>query len=80
VKYTGTAAPAYGSASSYPIGAPRNYYLSGAGDLFTTPDAVKSGSVSWSNPGWALSALTRRCQVWRARSRPAACPEHDHAL
>jgi len=51
VKYTGTAAPAYGSAWSYPIGAPRNYYLSGAGDLVTTPDAVKSGSVSWNNSG-----------------------------
>jgi predicted acyl esterase len=51
VKYTGTAAPAYASASSYPVGAPRNYYLSGGGDLVTTPDAVKNGSVSWSNPG-----------------------------
>jgi len=51
VKYTGTAAPAYGTASSYPVAAPRSYYLSGAGDLVSTPDAVKSGSVSWSNPG-----------------------------
>jgi len=51
VPYTGTAAPAYGSASSYPVGAPRNYYLSGAGDLVTTANAVRPGSVSWSNPG-----------------------------
>jgi len=51
VNYTGTATPAYGSASSYPVGAQRNYYLSGAGDLVTTPAAVKPGSVSWSNPG-----------------------------
>ncbi|HEY5182604.1 MAG TPA: CocE/NonD family hydrolase, partial [Dermatophilaceae bacterium] len=51
VKYTGTAAPAYGSASSYPVGAQREYYLSGAGDLVATPAAVKPGSVSWSNPG-----------------------------
>jgi ABC-2 type transport system ATP-binding protein len=51
VRYTGTAAPAYGGASSYPVGAPRSYYLSGSGDLVTTPDAVKGGSVSWSNPG-----------------------------
>jgi predicted acyl esterase len=51
VKYTGTAAPAYGSASSYPVGAQREYYLSGSGDLVATPAAVKPGSVSWSNPG-----------------------------
>lgn len=51
VPYTGTAAPAYGTAPSYPAGARRSYYLSGAGDLVTTPQAVTSGSVSWSNPG-----------------------------
>lgn len=51
VDYTGTAAPAYGTASSYPVGAARSYYLSGAGDLVTTPSAVRPGSVSWSNPG-----------------------------
>ena len=51
VDYTGTAAPAYGTASSYPVGAPRSYYLSGAGDLVTSPTAVHPGSVSWSNPG-----------------------------
>jgi ABC-2 type transport system ATP-binding protein len=51
VDYTGTAAPAYGTASSYPVGAPRSYYLSGAGDLVTSPTAVLPGSVSWSNPG-----------------------------
>ncbi len=51
VNYTGTAAPAYGSASSYPVGAQSSYYLSGAGDLVATPGAVKPGSVSWSNPG-----------------------------
>ena len=49
--HAGTAAPAYGSASSYPVGAPRSYYLSGAGDLVTTAGAVRPGSVSWSNPG-----------------------------
>ena len=51
VDYTGTAAPAYGSGSSYPVGAQRSYYLSGAGDLVTTPTAVTTGSVSWTNPG-----------------------------
>jgi predicted acyl esterase len=51
VDYTGSAAPAYGTAASYPVGAQRSYFLSGAGDLVTTPDAVKPGSTSWSNPG-----------------------------
>ena len=51
VDYTGTAAPAYGTASSYPVGAVRRYYLSGAGDLVTSPTSVRAGSVSWSNPG-----------------------------
>ena len=51
VDYTGTAAPAYGTASSYPVGTKRSYYLSGAGDLVATPTAVKPGSVSWTNPG-----------------------------
>jgi ABC-2 type transport system ATP-binding protein len=51
VDYTGTATPAYGTASSYPVGAPRSYYLSGTGDLVSAPTAVRPGSVSWSNPG-----------------------------
>lgn len=51
VDYTGTAAPAYGTAPSYPVGAPRTYYLSAAGDLVTSPTAVRPGSLSWSNPG-----------------------------
>jgi ABC-2 type transport system ATP-binding protein len=54
VDYTGTAAPAYGEASSYPVGAQRSYYLSGAGDLVTTATAVRPGSVSWRNPGLGM--------------------------
>ena len=60
--YTGTAAPAYGSGSSYPIGAQCSYYLSGAGDLVTTPTAVTTGSVSWTNPG--LGAFGSYSEVW----------------
>jgi len=51
VDYTGTATPAYGTSSSYPVGTPRSYYLSGAGDLVAARTAVKAGSVSWTNPG-----------------------------
>ncbi|MHB8186552.1 MAG: alpha/beta fold hydrolase [Dermatophilaceae bacterium] len=51
VDYTGTAAPAYGTASSYPVGAQRSYYLSGNGQLVTSRTAVRPGSLSWSNPG-----------------------------
>ena len=51
VDYSGTAAPAYGTASSYPVGAQRSYYLSGNGNLVTSQAAVRPGSLSWSNPG-----------------------------
>ena len=51
VGYTGSAAPAYASAGSYPVGSPRAFYLSGAGDLVTSAADVRPGSQSWSNPG-----------------------------
>lgn len=51
VSYTGNAAPAYASASSYPVGSPKPWYLSGSGDLVANRAAVAPGSVSWTNPG-----------------------------
>ena len=74
VRYTGTATPAYGSTSSYPTGAPRSYYLSGAGDLVTTPDAVKSGSVSWCNPGLGAFGSYSEVSGLEGQIPLAACP------
>ncbi|KRE57297.1 hypothetical protein ASG70_00685 [Phycicoccus sp. Soil748] len=56
VPYTGTAAPAYASASSYPVGTRRTWYLSSADDLVTSRKAVLPGSTSWSNPGLGAPA------------------------
>lgn len=74
VPYTGTAAPAYGSASSYPVGAPRSYYLSGAGDLVTTADAVRPGSVSWSNPGLGAFGSYSEVSGLQGQIRPGSLP------
>jgi ABC-2 type transport system ATP-binding protein len=51
VPYTGTAAPAYASASSYPVGARQSWYLSAADQLVSSRAAVLPGTTSWSNPG-----------------------------
>ena len=51
VDYTGSAAPAYGSASSYPVGTRQTWYLSAADELVSSKAAVLPGSKSWSNPG-----------------------------
>lgn len=48
VPYTGNAAPAYGTASSYPVSAGQPLYLSGNGDLVTARTAVRPGSATWS--------------------------------
>jgi predicted acyl esterase len=56
VPYTGTAAPAYATASSYPVGTRRTWYLSSADDLVASRSAVLPGSTSWSNPGLGAPA------------------------
>jgi len=74
VDYTGTAAPAYGTASSYPVGAPRTYYLSAAGDLVTSPTAVHPGA-SGPDQGAGLPTVgpvgTATVQVERPGPGPA---------
>jgi hypothetical protein len=47
VNYTGIATPAYGSASSYPVGAPRTFYLSGNGALVTDRAGIQPGTQSF---------------------------------
>jgi ABC-2 type transport system ATP-binding protein len=50
VPYTGTATPAYGTASSYPVGTNQNFYLSGNGQLVTDPSQIRSGSQTFVTP------------------------------
>jgi ABC-2 type transport system ATP-binding protein len=47
VNYTGSAAPAYGQAASYPAGAATPFYLSGNGSLVSNPTKVQPGSQSF---------------------------------
>ena len=79
VPHAGTAAPAYGSASSYPVGAPRSYYLSGAGDLVTTADAVRPGSVSWSNPGLGAFGSYSEVSGLQGQIPPGSLPQDTTA-
>ncbi len=51
VSYTGSAAPAYASSSSYPVTSGSRYFLSGPDQLVTSRRDVAAGSTSWSNPG-----------------------------
>jgi predicted acyl esterase len=56
VAYTGSAAPAYASASSYPVGSRTTLYLSSADQLVSSKAAILPGSTSWSNPGLGAAA------------------------
>lgn len=51
VAYTGSAAPAYATADSYPVGRRQTWYLSAADELARSRTEVLPGSRSWSNPG-----------------------------
>ena len=51
VDYTGSAAPAYATADSYPVGSRQTWYLSAADELVRSKAAILPGSQSWSNPG-----------------------------
>ena len=51
VEYTGSAAPAYGTAASYPVGTRQTWYLSAAGPLVGSRAEILPGATSWSNPG-----------------------------
>lgn len=56
VGYTGSASPAYASASSYPVGTRRSWYLSAADELVGAKSQIQPGSRSWSNPGLGAPA------------------------
>jgi predicted acyl esterase len=56
VSYTGSAAPAYASAPSFPAGSRQIWYLSSADQLVSSKSAILPGSTSWSNPGGGAAA------------------------
>ncbi|NYG07510.1 ABC-2 type transport system ATP-binding protein [Phycicoccus badiiscoriae] len=56
VGYTGSAAPAYASSSTYPVGTRKALYLSSANELVSSKSAILPGSTSWSNPGGGAAA------------------------
>ena len=55
VDYSGSAAPAYASAPSYPVGAGQTWYLSSADDLVASRSSILPGSTTWSNPGLGVA-------------------------
>lgn len=50
VSYRGSAAPAYATADSYPVGTQRSWYLSAGNALVGTPGQIGSGSQSFVTP------------------------------
>ncbi|WP_332644519.1 CocE/NonD family hydrolase [Aeromicrobium sp.] len=57
VKYTGIATPAYGTATSYPVGTATKYYLSGT-KLTTSSTGIASGTQSFLTPPAGLPTST----------------------
>ncbi len=51
VTYHGNAAPAYGTAMSWPVGTPQTLWLSSNGTLVSSPSRVEAGSNRMLNPG-----------------------------
>ncbi|WP_270886291.1 CocE/NonD family hydrolase C-terminal non-catalytic domain-containing protein [Pedococcus sp. 5OH_020] len=56
VRYSGSAAPAYAGAASYPAGSRQAWYLSAADRLVPSRSQIVPGSTSWSNPGAGAAA------------------------
>lgn len=54
ISYSGIATPAYASSATFPVGTTRKLFLSGAGDLATSPLATKTGSQNFVTPPAAL--------------------------
>ncbi len=57
VKYTGIATPAYGTATSYPVGTTTKYYLSGT-KLTTSSAGITAGTQSFLTPPAGLPTST----------------------
>jgi len=64
VAYTGNASAAYAGTDRYPAGQPQPLYLSGAGDLVTSPTLVRAGSQSYANaPGGTPTSYSETSAV-----------------
>jgi ABC-2 type transport system ATP-binding protein len=50
ISYQGNAAPAYATSSSFPVGTPDVFRLSGSGDLVNAASAVQPGAQSFTTP------------------------------
>ncbi len=77
VRYTGNAAPAYGTASRYPVAAGTRWYLSGGttpggGDGILVPSraAVVPGTTSWVNPPGGVAASYSEVSALQGSSVP----------
>jgi predicted acyl esterase len=82
VSYTGSAAPAYGGASSYPGGTSRTYLLSGGnllggGSLVTSANDVVAGSTSWVNPSTVPGSYSEVSALQSMISGPVALDPFD---
>jgi len=54
IHYTGNASPAYGTASSFPVGTQQSFYLSGNGQLIASPGTPTGGTQALLTPGAGL--------------------------
>lgn len=58
VSYTGIATPAYAISSKFPVGSSKSLYLSGSGDLASSPITVKPGAQNFvTSPAGAPTSL-----------------------
>ncbi len=72
VPYQGNAAPAYASAAGYPVGAPKKFYLSAAGQLVTDPADLRVGAQSFGSSPLGLPSSIGRID---AISRQGVLPD-----
>ena len=56
VTYSGSAAPAYATSASYPVGTRQQWYLSATDQLVASRERVLPGTTSWANPGGGAPA------------------------
>ena len=72
VPYTGSAAPAYASAASYPVGTRSTWYLSAADQLVSSRSAILPGSNVVDQPGARRAGVLHR--GLRPRGAGRRCP------
>lgn len=79
VKYSksGSAAPAYGTASAWPVGKVLPLYLSGAGTLVEKASQVSSGTASFANPPNAEPASYSETSYAQNQQPFASIPPSD---